>query len=96
MTNRYAHLHTAPSGTGHARPTVLQIIQDNDVLGQSSGKVALVTGISSGIGIETARAHKATGMHVFGAVRNISKRPPPSSTISSPANSTCSKWTWPL
>ena len=32
-----------------------------------------MTGISSGLGIETARALKATGMHVFGAVRNLSK-----------------------
>lgn len=33
----------------------------------------LITGCSSGIGIETARALKATGAHVFVTARNISK-----------------------
>jgi len=43
------------------------------------GKVALVTGTSSSIGIETAppSPSKASSMHVFGAVRNISNPAPP-------------------
>ncbi|KAH8204853.1 hypothetical protein TruAng_001042 [Truncatella angustata] len=36
-------------------------------------KVVLVTGASSGIGIETARALAATGAHVFLAVRSLEK-----------------------
>jgi NAD(P)-dependent dehydrogenase (short-subunit alcohol dehydrogenase family) len=73
MSSRYAEAHADPQGPGDARPTALQIIRDNNLEGQLHGKVALITGISSGIGIETAKALAATGMHVFGAVRNLSK-----------------------
>ncbi|KAJ4368979.1 hypothetical protein N0V83_006061 [Neocucurbitaria cava] len=69
----YAAAHKNPQGPGDARPTALQIVKDNDLTGKLEGKVALITGTSSGLGIETARALKATGMRVFGAVRNIAK-----------------------
>lgn len=71
--SRYAESHQNPQGPGDARPTALQIVQDNDLVEKLVGKVALVTGTSSGIGIETALALKAAGMHVFGAVRNLTK-----------------------
>ncbi len=38
-----------------------------------TGKRALVTGTSAGIGVETARALAAHGAHVIGAVRDIAK-----------------------
>lgn len=69
----YAEAHVSPQGPGDARPTALQIIKDNNLIGELTGRVALVTGVSSGIGIETAKALKTTGMHVFGAVRNLEK-----------------------
>ncbi|CAO2650981.1 Nn.00g092780.m01.CDS01 [Neocucurbitaria sp. VM-36] len=71
--SRYAEAHKNPQGPGDARPTALQIVKDNDLIDKLEGKVALITGTSSGIGVETARALKATGMRVFGAVRNIAK-----------------------
>ncbi|KAH7392703.1 short-chain dehydrogenase [Pyrenochaeta sp. MPI-SDFR-AT-0127] len=71
--SRYTESHKNPQGPGDARPTALQIVKDNNVFGRLEGKTALITGTSSGIGIETARALKATGMRVFGAVRNIKK-----------------------
>ena len=37
------------------------------------GKRILVTGVSAGIGVETARSLAAHGAHVVGAVRNLSK-----------------------
>jgi NAD(P)-dependent dehydrogenase (short-subunit alcohol dehydrogenase family) len=38
-----------------------------------SGKRALVTGVSAGLGVETARALAAHGAHVVGAARNLAK-----------------------
>ena len=73
MSNRYTAAHQNPNGPGDARPTALQIVQDNDLIGKWSGKVAFVTGASSGIGIPTALALKATGAHVFAAVRDLQK-----------------------
>jgi 3-oxoacyl-ACP reductase-like protein len=51
-------------GPGHYY-TALEVVKDIDL----SNKVAIVTGASSGIGIETARALAAKGAHVFIAVR---------------------------
>ena len=71
--SRYAEAHQDPHGPGDARPTALQIVEDEGLIGKLSGKVFLVTGVSSGIGIETMRALYATGGHVFGTVRNLEK-----------------------
>lgn len=70
---RYISVHEQPQGAGDARPTALQIVKDNDLEGKWADKTVLITGCSSGIGIETARALKATGAHVFVTARNISK-----------------------
>ncbi|KAL4966560.1 NAD(P)-binding protein [Aspergillus stella-maris] len=69
----YAAAHQAPSGPGDARPTALQIIRDECLEGQMKDKVFLITGCSSGIGIETARAIAATGARVFLTTRSLTK-----------------------
>lgn len=75
MTSRYAAVHDPAklNGPGDARPTAQEIVDDNDLNGKLVGKVAFVTGCSSGIGIETARALKSTGATVYVTVRNRDK-----------------------
>jgi NAD(P)-dependent dehydrogenase (short-subunit alcohol dehydrogenase family) len=73
--SRYAEAHKIANlgGVGDARPTALQILEDEGLLGQLSDKTFLVTGVSSGLGIDTLRALHATGAHVYGTVRNLQK-----------------------
>lgn len=71
--NRYTAAHQNTQGPGDARPTALQIVKDENLVGKLTDKVFVVTGVSSGIGIETMRALYATGAHVFGTVRNVAK-----------------------
>jgi NAD(P)-dependent dehydrogenase (short-subunit alcohol dehydrogenase family) len=73
--SRYAEVHKIGNlrGAGDARPTALQIIEDEGLSGRLSDKTFLVTGVSSGIGIDTLRALHATGAHVYGTVRSLEK-----------------------
>ncbi|KAI0436187.1 short chain dehydrogenase [Xylaria telfairii] len=71
--SRYAQAHVEPAGPGDSRPTALQIIKDEGLEGALTDKVFIVTGASSGIGIETGRALAATGAKVFLAVRDLEK-----------------------
>ena len=71
--SRYAAVHASLNGPGDARPTALQIVEDEGLTGKLTDKVCLITGVSSGIGIETLRAIYATGAHVIGTVRNMDK-----------------------
>ncbi|KAI0967200.1 short chain dehydrogenase [Xylaria arbuscula] len=71
--SRYADSHKNPSGAGDARPTALQIIKDEGLEGKRKGKVFLITGASSGIGIETGRAIAATGATVYLTARSLEK-----------------------
>ena len=73
MPSRYKEAHISPNGPNDARPSALQIIKDEGLEGQLSNKVVLITGCSSGIGIETARAMSATGAKVYCCVRNTAK-----------------------
>jgi NAD(P)-dependent dehydrogenase (short-subunit alcohol dehydrogenase family) len=65
--------HADPQGAGDARPTALQIIQDEGVEGNLAGKVIVITGATSGIGVETARALSTTGASLFLTARNLDK-----------------------
>lgn len=73
MPNRYSETYVAPKGAGDARPTALQIIKDEKLEGKLQDKVILITGCSSGIGIETARSLATTGAKLFLTARNLSK-----------------------
>ncbi len=46
---------------------------DENLVGELSNKVILITGCSSGLGIETARALHATGAHLFITARDVKK-----------------------
>ena len=72
-TSRYEAAHQNPQGEGDARPTALQIIQDEGLVNNLTDKVMLVTGSSSGIGVETVRALHATGAHIFMQVRDATR-----------------------
>lgn len=63
-----------PSTAKETHPTATQIIHTQNLTPTSlQGKVILITGCSSGIGISTARALCLTGATLFLGVRNIPK-----------------------
>ena len=55
--SRYSEAHKLKNlaGAGDARPTAIQIVQDEGLIGKLSDKVFLVTGGNSGIGYETVK-----------------------------------------
>ncbi|KAI5367770.1 Putative short-chain dehydrogenase/reductase SDR, NAD(P)-binding domain superfamily [Septoria linicola] len=69
----YADAHKKLEGPGDGRPTALQIIEDSNAQGKLKGKTILITGTSSGIGVETARALYETGAQLFLTARDIPK-----------------------
>jgi NAD(P)-dependent dehydrogenase (short-subunit alcohol dehydrogenase family) len=70
---RYAEAHAKQNGPGDARPTALQIIKDEHAEGSLKGEVIVITGTSSGIGVETTRALATTGATLFLTARDTSK-----------------------
>ena len=73
MPGRYIDRFQDPQGPGDARPTALEIIKDEGLEGKLTGKVILITGASSGIGVEAARALAMTGAKLYLTARNIKK-----------------------
>jgi NAD(P)-dependent dehydrogenase (short-subunit alcohol dehydrogenase family) len=73
MASKYAAPHITPKGPGDARPTALQIIQDEGLEDKLQDKTFLITGCSSGIGVETARAIAATGATTYCTVRDMER-----------------------
>jgi NADP-dependent 3-hydroxy acid dehydrogenase YdfG len=72
-TNPYADAHVNPQGSGDARPTAIQIIQDEGLVNGMVGKIMLVTGSTSGIGVETVRALHWTGADIYMQARDSKK-----------------------
>ncbi|KAI1327910.1 short-chain dehydrogenase [Xylariaceae sp. FL0255] len=75
LSGRYADLNKWEilNGPGDSRPTGRQIVEDEDLVDAWKSKVILITGVSSGIGVETARVLALTGATVFGTARNLEK-----------------------
>lgn len=71
--SRYQTLYAEQQGPGDARPTGLEIVQDEDLIGKLSDKVVFITGANQGLGLETARALHATGATVYLGVRDAKK-----------------------
>ncbi|KAK4542827.1 hypothetical protein LTR36_006203 [Oleoguttula mirabilis] len=69
----YADDHRNIEGPGDARPTAVQVVKDCDAYGKLGNKTILITGCSSGLGVETAKALYETGAKLFLTARNISK-----------------------
>ena len=75
LSGRYAPLNRweVLAGPGDSRPTGSQIIADETLLSAWPDKVILITGVSSGIGVETVRALALTGATIYGTARNVEK-----------------------
>ncbi|KAL3483053.1 short-chain dehydrogenase [Aspergillus germanicus] len=75
LSGRYADRNRweVLSGPGDSRVTAEEIIRDENLVDAWSDKTVLVTGVSSGIGIETVRVLALTGATVFGTARNLEK-----------------------
>lgn len=67
--NRWENLN----GPGDSRVTGSQIVEDEGLADQWSDKVVLITGVSSGIGVETVRVLASTRATIFGTARNLDK-----------------------
>jgi NAD(P)-dependent dehydrogenase (short-subunit alcohol dehydrogenase family) len=68
--SRYAQAHADPQGPNDARPTALQIIEDENLSGKLVGKSVFITGANQGLGLETARALHSAGATVYIGARN--------------------------
>lgn len=61
------------NGPGDSRVTGCQVVDDENLANAWGDKVVLITGVSSGIGVETVRAIASAGATVFSAARNLDK-----------------------
>ncbi|CAI7668367.1 unnamed protein product [Penicillium palitans] len=75
LSGRYAERNRweVLNGPGDSRVTGSEIIQDEGLVDQWGDKVVLITGVSSGIGVETVRVLASTGATIFGTARNLDK-----------------------
>lgn len=71
--SRYAQAHADPQGPNDARPTALQIIEDENLTGKLVGKSVFITGANQGLGLETARALHSAGATVYIGARTLAK-----------------------
>ncbi|KAM0548760.1 hypothetical protein ACHAPJ_009756 [Fusarium lateritium] len=70
---KYQQAYDDPKGAGDARPTAQDIIDQEGLRDQWKDKTVMITGASTGIGVETARAIATTGAKVYLPVRSLEK-----------------------
>jgi len=70
---RYASVHPHAPNTKDERPTAEQVIADCGLKGAWKDRVVLVTGATSGIGLESAKALASTGATLILTARDSSK-----------------------
>ena len=73
LVRPYAEQHAVLNGPGDQRPTATQVIQDQNLVGALEGLNILITGCTSGIGVETARALYLTGANIYITARDMEK-----------------------
>jgi NAD(P)-dependent dehydrogenase (short-subunit alcohol dehydrogenase family) len=73
MASTYSTVHENPQGPGDSRPTAQQIVEDENLNDKLIGKVIFITGCSSGLGVETARALFTTGATLYLTARDLKK-----------------------
>ncbi|KAL8947326.1 MAG: hypothetical protein Q9222_006382 [Ikaeria aurantiellina] len=75
LSGRYAERNRWEilNGPGDSRVTGRQVIEDEGLIDAWQGKVVLITGVSSGMGIETLRAMASTGATIYGTARDLEK-----------------------
>jgi NAD(P)-dependent dehydrogenase (short-subunit alcohol dehydrogenase family) len=75
LSGRYADRNRweVLNGPGDSRVTAEEIVRDENLVDAWSDKTVLVTGVSSGIGVETVRVLALTGATVYGTARNLEK-----------------------
>ncbi|OQO13354.1 hypothetical protein B0A48_01582 [Cryoendolithus antarcticus] len=69
----YAVVHAKANGPDDARPSPADIIRDANIGDELHGKVVLITGATSGTGLESVRAMYEGGATVFATARDIPK-----------------------
>ncbi|KAI5245133.1 NAD(P)-binding protein [Aureobasidium subglaciale] len=80
---RYVAIHAKPNGPGDARTTAEQVLADEELAGKWQDRTILVTGATSGLGMETARVLHKTGAKIFITSRQQAKGDEVAQTISS-------------
>ncbi|KAI1662619.1 short-chain dehydrogenase [Daldinia decipiens] len=75
LTGRYAERSKweVINGPGDSRPTGRNVVEDESLIGAMGDKVILITGVSSGMGLETVRTLAPTGATIFATARNLDK-----------------------
>lgn len=73
MATNYESVHKEPAGPGDHRPTARQVIKEEQLQGKWADKTVLITGCSSGIGVETAKALLESGATLYLTARDLAK-----------------------